>query len=112
MHDCMTVPQYEDFMFQLSREEFNNLKPQIVTSSWDGLRRATPYAFTEQGVAMLSRVLNSPKAIRVNFGIMRAFVRLRRLLTSDEDLGRKQQPADGGITQTTPQADAHPVFLR
>jgi len=79
----------EDFMFQLSRDEFANLKSQIVTSSWGGLRRAAPYAFTEQGVAMLSSVLNSPKAIQVNVEIMRAFVRLRRLLASHEDLARK-----------------------
>jgi len=78
-----------DFMFQLSREEFTNLKSQIVTSSWGGLRRATPYAFTEQGVAMLSSVLNSPKAIQVNVEIIRAFVRLRRLLASNEELARK-----------------------
>jgi hypothetical protein len=79
----------EDFMFQLSRDEFGNLKSQFVTSSWGGLRRATPYAFTEQGVAMLSSVLNSPKAIRVNIEIMRAFVRLRRMIASHEDLVRK-----------------------
>src|SRR5271157_2365987 len=63
-----------DFMFQLTREEFANLKSQIVTSSWGGARRAAPYAFTEQGVAMLSTVLRSPKAIQVNIEIMRAFV--------------------------------------
>jgi hypothetical protein len=79
----------EDFMFQLSREEFANLKSQIVTSSWGGLRRATPYAFTEQGVAMLSSILNSPRAIHANIEIMRAFVRLRRILASHEDLVRK-----------------------
>ena len=79
----------EDFMFQLSREKFSNLKSQIVTSSWGGLRCAAPYAFTEQGVAMLSSVLNTPKAIRVNIEIMRAFVRLRRILASHEDLARK-----------------------
>jgi len=79
----------EDFMFQLSREEFNNLKSHIVTSSWGGLRRATPYAFTEQGVAMLSSVLNSPKAIRVNIEIMRAFVRLRQMLQTNTDLAGK-----------------------
>jgi hypothetical protein len=56
----------DDFMFQLTREEFRNLKSQFVTSSWGGLRRAIPYAFTEQGVAMLSSVLRSPRAIRVN----------------------------------------------
>jgi hypothetical protein len=78
----------EDFMFQLSRE-FGNLKSQFVTSSWGGLRRATPYAFTEQGVAMLSSILNSPKAIRVNIEIMRTFVRLRRILASHEDLAQK-----------------------
>ena len=63
----------EDFMFQLSKEEFDNLKSQIVTSSWGGLRRAAPYAFTEQGVAMLSGVLNSKRAVSVNIEIMRAF---------------------------------------
>jgi len=79
----------EDFMFQLSPEEFRNLKSQIVTSSWGGLRRATPYAFTEQGVAMLSSVLRSKRAVLVNIEIMRTFVRLRRLLASHEDLARK-----------------------
>jgi hypothetical protein len=66
----------QDFMFQLTEEEFSNLKSQIVISSWGGLRRARPYAFTEQGVAMLSSVLNSERAIKVNIEIMRAFVRL------------------------------------
>jgi hypothetical protein len=79
----------DDFMFQLSSEEFNNLKSQIVTSSWGGLRRATPYAFTEQGVAMLSSVLNSERAVQVNVEIMRTFVRLRRILASHKDLARK-----------------------
>jgi len=54
----------QDFMFQLAKEEFANLKSQFVISSWGGLRRAYPYAFTEQGVAMLSSVLNSPRAIK------------------------------------------------
>jgi hypothetical protein len=78
-----------DFMFQLTGDEFRNLKSQIVTSSWGGLRRATPYAFTEQGVAMLSSVLRSKRAINVNIEIMRAFVRLRRLVASNEELARK-----------------------
>jgi hypothetical protein len=78
-----------DFMFQLTPDEFKNLKSQIVTSSWGGVRRATPYAFTEQGVAMLSSVLRSPKAIQVNIEIMRAFVRLRQMLASHKDLARK-----------------------
>jgi hypothetical protein len=78
-----------DFMFQLSREEFSNLKSQFVTSSWGGVRRATPYAFTEQGVAMLSSVLSSPRAVRVNIEIMRAFVRLRRILAAHADLAKR-----------------------
>jgi hypothetical protein len=78
----------EDFMFQLSGEESRNLRSQIVTSSWGG-RRYTPYAFTEQGVAMLSSVLKSPRAIAVNIEIMRAFVRLRVLLGSNRVLKRK-----------------------
>jgi hypothetical protein len=79
----------QDFMFQLTEEEFSNLKSQIVISSWGGLRRARPYAFTEQGVAMLSSVLNSERAIKVNIEIMRAFVRLRRMVASHADLARK-----------------------
>lgn len=78
----------EDFMFQLTEEEFENLRSQSVTSSWGG-RRFAPYAFTEQGVAMLSSVLNSPRAIAVNIEIMRAFVRLRELLASNKELVRK-----------------------
>lgn len=78
-----------DFMFQLTKEEFANLKSQIVTSSWGGLRRATPYAFTEQGVAMLSSVLHSRRAVRVNIEIMRAFVRLRQMLASNVEFARR-----------------------
>ncbi len=78
-----------DFMFQLSKEEFENLKSQIVTSSWGGLRRAAPYAFTEQGIAMLSSVLRSRRAINVNIEIMRAFVNLRKMLASNAALARK-----------------------
>ena len=79
----------KDFMFQLTEEEFSNLKSQIVISSWGGLRRARPYAFTEQGVAMLSSVLRSKRAIQVNIEIMRAFVRLRRMLASNKELTRR-----------------------
>jgi hypothetical protein len=78
-----------DFMFQLSMEEFQNLKSQIVISSWGGLRRAKPYAFTEQGVAMLSSVLNSQRAIQVNITIMRVFVRLRQMMASHRALAGK-----------------------
>ena len=79
----------EDFMFQLSQEEYENLKSQIVTSSWGGARRARPYAFTEQGVAMLSSVLRSERAIQVNIAIMRAFVRLREILSTHKELAYK-----------------------
>ena len=71
-----------DFVFQLTWEEAGNLKSQSVISSWGGIRGAPPYAFTEQGVAMLSSVLNSPRAVRVNIEIMRAFVRLQRFMAS------------------------------
>ncbi len=82
----------DDFMFQLSKEEFDVLKSQNVISSvasWGGSRRAAPYAFTEQGVAMLASVLRSPRAVAVNIEIMRAFVRLRQMLASHADLARK-----------------------
>jgi hypothetical protein len=78
----------DDFMFQLDTVELDNLKSQIVTSSWGGSRMA-PYAFTEQGVAMLSSVLRSPRAVHVNIAIMRAFVRLRELLLTNAELARK-----------------------
>jgi len=78
-----------DFMFQLNAREFEHLKSQFVISSWGGLRRAAPYAFTEQGVAMLSSVLRSKRAVLVNVEIMRAFVRLRQMLTAHADLARK-----------------------
>jgi len=70
-------------------DECANLKSQFVTSSWGGIRRATPYAFTEQGVAMLSSVLHSDRAVQVNIAIMRAFVKLRGMLASHRDLARR-----------------------
>ena len=78
----------DDFMFQLTRYEFNNLKSQIATSSWGG-RRTLPYAFTELGVAMLSSVLNSKRAVQVNIEIMRTFVRVRQIFLSNRDLSRR-----------------------
>jgi len=78
----------KDFMFQLTAEEFGNLKSQIVTSSWGG-RRTAPYAFSEQGVAMLSSVLRSKRAVQVNIEIIRAFVRLRAMLATHADLARQ-----------------------
>ena len=79
----------KDFMFLLTRQEVMNLKSQIVISSWGGMRRANPYAFTEQGVAMLSSVLNSERAIQVNIAIMRAFMRLREIMLTHKDLAAK-----------------------
>jgi len=101
----------EDFMFRLTQEETENLRLQFATSSLEtaqfpaknanlrsqiatassgyGGRRYPPYAFTEQGVAMLSSVLNSEQAIEVNIAIMRAFVRLRQMLETNEELNRK-----------------------
>jgi hypothetical protein len=75
----------EDFMFELNPTELENLKSHSGTSSWGGLRYA-PYAFTEQGVAMLSSVLRSKKAVEVNIDIMRAFVRLRQMVVDNEAL--------------------------
>lgn len=71
-----------DFMFELSQEEFANLRSQIVTSSWGGTRYP-PMVFTEQGVAMLSSVLRSEQAIKVNIQIMRIFTRIREMLTNN-----------------------------
>lgn len=80
----------EDFMFQLTKQEWENLKSQFVTSSskWGG-RRKLPYAFTEQGVSMLSSVLNSPRAIAVNIQIMRLFVKMRQMIIGYKDLLKK-----------------------
>ena len=77
----------EDFMFQLTEEEF--LRCQIGTSSSHGGRRYLPLAFTEQGVAMLSGILNSPRAVQVNIAIMRTFVRLREILSTNKALAEK-----------------------
>ena len=78
----------DDFMFQLTKKEFDNLTSQTVTSSWGGVRKP-PRVFTEQGVAMLSSVLRSQKAIAVNIQIMRTFARLREILAPYEELARK-----------------------
>jgi hypothetical protein len=78
-----------DFMFKLSADEQKSLRFQSGTSKGRGGRRYAPYAFTEQGVAMLSSVLSGERAVHVNIAIMRAFVRLREVLTTNEDLARK-----------------------
>lgn len=81
----------EDFMFQLTQEEADLLRSQTVTleKGRGQHRKYLPYAFTEQGVAMLSSVLRSPRAVQVNVEIMRAFVRLRQVLASHQDMARK-----------------------
>jgi len=87
----------EDFMFQLTKNEYQNFKSQFLISSLRsqfatsnrGGRRYLPYAFTEQGVAMLSSVLKSERAIQVNIAIMRAFVKLREILSTHKELAHK-----------------------
>jgi hypothetical protein len=78
-----------DFMFQLKKEEFDNLRFHFGTSSQWGGRRYLPMAFTEQGVAMLSTVLNSDRAIEVNIQIMRAFVKLREMIATNKNLAKR-----------------------
>ena len=86
----------DDFMFLITKDEFENLKSQIVTSSWGG-RRYSPRAFTEQGVAMLSSVLRSKQAVQVNIAIIRTFVRMREILATHKDLAQKVQKHDQHI---------------
>ncbi|MGR3302178.1 MAG: ORF6N domain-containing protein [Candidatus Scalindua sp.] len=87
----------EDFMFQLSKEELGNWRCQFVTSnSTDKMGlRYPPYAFTEQGVAMLSGVLNSPRAVHANIQIMRTFTKLREMILTHKDLQRKIESMEG-----------------
>jgi hypothetical protein len=89
----------EDFAFQLTKEEWDALRCQIGTSKGIGGRRYRPYAFTEQGVAMLSSVLRSGRAVQVNIEIMRTFVRLRRMLSSHEVLSRKLEEMENKYDQ-------------
>ena len=106
----------DDFMFQLTNQEFNVLRSQSVTSSsgalqtlrWGG-RRTAPYAFTEQGVAMLSSVLGSPQAVQVNIAIMRAFVKLREMAMTHNDLARQ---LDALEEKTETMASQHDTFAR
>ena len=89
-------------MFQLTKSETENLRSQIaISSSGHGGRRSLPYVFTEQGVAMLSSVLNSEQAIEVNITIMRAFVNLRQMLESNEELNRKFTAVIRRLSTTT-----------
>jgi hypothetical protein len=86
-----------DFMFQLNQKEFENLKSQFATSSWGG-RRKLPYAFTEHGVLMLSSVLNSDKATRVNIQIMRIYVKIRQLITLNKDILERLEAIENKFT--------------
>ena len=86
----------EDFMFQLTKEEVVNLRSQFVISSWGGARYL-PYAFTQEGVAMLSSALNSERAILVNIQIMRAFVKLREILSTHKELVHKLGELEGKV---------------
>jgi len=79
----------EDFMFQLNEEEYENLRSHLGISNQRGGRRYLPYAFTEQGVAMLSSVLRSERAVLVNIEIMRTFVKIREMLPNHKDLTKK-----------------------
>lgn len=74
----------KDFMFQITMQEYENLKSQIVTSSWGG-RRKKPFVFTEHGVVMLATILRSKRAIEMSLEIVRAFVRLRHILSSQKE---------------------------
>ena len=104
-----------DFMFQLTKKEYDNLRfqfgipsydeedsgilrSQIVTSRWGG-RRYLPYAFTEQGVAMLSSVLNSERAVQVNIIIMRAFVKIREILSTHKELAAKLRELEHKVSK-------------
>lgn len=78
----------DDFMFQLTKEEFQNLRLQSASSSWGG-RRYMPFAFTEHGVAMLSSVLSSDRAVQMNISIIRAFVSLRDMLATHKHLANR-----------------------
>ncbi len=95
-------------MFQLNELEFKNLKSQIVTSSWGGIRRANPYAFTEQGVAMLSSVLRSKRAIQVNITIMRTFVKLRQFIFAHKELAHRLSQLERKIEKHD--TEIHAIF--
>lgn len=88
----------EDFMFELSQEEFQNLRSQFGTSSWGG-SRIPPFVFTEQGVAMLSSVLNSKQAIEVNIRIIRIFSKMREILSTNKDVLLKLEQLEKKINK-------------
>ena len=97
----------KDFMFQLTSKEFENLKSQFATASWGG-RRASPYAFTEHGVLMLSSVLNSRVAIDVNIRIMRIYTKMRQMMMTSQEIVAKLKELERQTLQNT--ADIRSVF--
>jgi hypothetical protein len=104
----------EDFMFQLTEDEWNNLKSQFATSSlenWGG-RRKLPYAFTEHGVLMLSSVLNSKRAIAVNIQVMRVFTRIREMLLSNKEILLKLEQLDRKVERHDEDVDVIFKYLR
>jgi len=94
-----------DFMFRLKADEVRNLRFQFGISRWGG-RRAIPYAFTEQGIAMLSSVLNSDRAVKVNIAIMRAFVKLRQILETNRELSKKFSELEQRVGKHDEEIDA------
>ena len=88
----------DDFMFQLTKEEFKNLTSQIAISSWGGLRKL-PFAFTEQGVAMLSSVLRSERAIQVNIQIIRVYTKMKHLLLANKELWLKIEKIEQALVK-------------
>jgi hypothetical protein len=101
----------DDFMFQLTEVEFKNLISQNVTSSWGGIRKL-PLAFTEQGVAMLSSVLNSETAIEVNIQIIRIFTRMRELLLTHKDILIKLEQVEKKIMKQGGKLQKHDQDIR
>ena len=101
----------EDFMFELSKDQFANLRSQIGTSSWGGTRYS-PMAFTEQGVAMLSGVLNSPKAIEVNIKIIRVFIKMRDILLDHKEILLKLEKTDQKMKQYDEDIDTIFTYLK
>ena len=97
----------EDFMFQLTNEEFENLKSQYATSSWGG-KRKPPYAFTEYGVLMLSGILNSDTAIQVNIRIMRVYAKLREMLLTNKDILLKLEQLEHKVSENS--SDIQMIF--
>jgi hypothetical protein len=95
-----------DFMFELKPEEFTNLKFQFGISRWGGRRRSRPHVFTEQGIAMLSSVLNSERAIKVNIAIMRAFVKLRQILETNREVAKKFSALEQRVGKHDKEIDA------